>query len=67
MDGVHQLTVGVGILRADLKNVLPRGGILRNPHLEHTGTEEEMGDIFQGNEKTKQNKETTGFEKWIGN
>lgn len=33
VDGVHQFTVGVGILRADLQDVLPRGGILRNPHL----------------------------------
>lgn len=33
VDGVHQFTVGVGILCADLQDVLPRGGILRNPHL----------------------------------
>lgn len=46
LDRVHQLTVGVGVLRADLQDVLPRGGILRNPHLKQTGTEEEMREVF---------------------
>lgn len=33
VDRVHQLTVGVGVLRADLQDVLPRRGVLRDPHL----------------------------------
>lgn len=43
MDGVHQFTVGVGVVRTDLQDVFPRGSILRNPHLKHTGTD---GGIF---------------------
>lgn len=34
MDGEHQLAVDVGVLRADLQDVLPRGRVLGNPHLE---------------------------------
>lgn len=34
VDGVHQLTVCVGVLSTDLQDVLPRGRILRNPHLQ---------------------------------
>lgn len=36
VDGVHQFTVGVGVLGADLLDVFPRWGILRDPHLKHT-------------------------------
>lgn len=45
VDGVHQLTVGICILRADLQDVLPRRGVLRNPHLKHTGTEEDTSQV----------------------
>lgn len=55
MDGVHQFTVGVGVLRADLQDVLPKRGILRYPHLKHT----------QGKKTLAQ--ETTGLEEWILN
>ncbi len=51
VNGVNQFTVGVGVLRADLQDVFPRRGVLRNPHLEHTQTEENMSEAFQGNEK----------------
>lgn len=60
VDGVHQFTVGVGVLRADLQDVFPRRGVLGNPHLKHTGTDEMMGEVFQGNEKGKR----TG-NKWV--
>lgn len=36
VDGVHELTVGVSVLRTDLKDVLPGGCVLRNPHLKNT-------------------------------
>lgn len=35
VDGVHQFTIGVHVLRADLQDVLPRRGILRDPHLQN--------------------------------
>lgn len=34
VDGVHQLAVGVGVLGADLQDVLPGRRVLRNPHLQ---------------------------------
>lgn len=36
VDGVNQLAVVVAIFSADLQDVLPWGGILRNPHLKPT-------------------------------
>lgn len=35
VDGEHQLAVGVGVLSVDLQDVLPRGRVLRDPHLRH--------------------------------
>lgn len=67
VDWVHQFTVGVGVLRADLQDVLPRRRILRNPHLKKKTKNRYRG----GNEacfsmywRKRWWQETTGFEKW---
>lgn len=52
VDRVHQLAVGVGVLRADLQDVLPRRGVLRDPHL-NTGKNTEKDKLVKrrGREK----------------
>lgn len=34
VDGEQQLAVGIGVLGADLQDVLPGRGVLRDPHLQ---------------------------------
>lgn len=62
VDGEHQFAIGVGVLRADLQDVLPGGRVLGNPYLKtHGNTGGNGGSYSSGNEKENKCRKQWGW------